>query len=503
MTLRAKTVRILCATTILSTALAALIDDDAQELDTLVRDWAIWDDSYRYARTADPAYATSNFANGATFAGLGLSAFAFVGEDGRILHSYGRGETALRRDAEAVIRGIAGARELRGLALLGGRISLVAACVVVRSDGSGVPRGAILMARPLDDGRLARYARLMGVAVSVSPPDGEEGRKGAVLHDDARRASLALRDVFGAPIATLGVDSAVVSDTRPTALALLFVTIALIGGGLGGAAFFLLEAEVFRRMREVESGLATIAVGDEAGAGLPESGDDEFTELERVMNRTLDSLGEAIRQRDATLREVHHRVKNNLQVISSLLSLQAEEARSEDVAEALLDARRRVLAMAMVLEDLYCDADIDSVDARRFLGRIAREAGSRRESVTIEVALEEGDLSLDAWSAMPVGIIVSEAIALSCRGSREASEPCAISIAARPLGEGGFVIETRDRGLEPPMDDGGTDGLGLRLARILAEQIGGIVEFDRAADGGWRFALRVPDDARPRAMSRE
>ncbi|GEM_PF-2327149 len=527
MSLRGKTFLILCLTTLAAAFLAAgiwyaytigrfsameaaeaegayrrvlsLIAEDVDILDTVVKDWAYWDASYQYAASADPAYEAENLGGANGFDNLRLSCFAFVGRDGRTLYSY-----AIRpseaAEVAALARSLAPLGPVTGLALVGHGIHLVAARPARRSDGSGEPRGLVLMARELDAARLARYGRLLGISARLSAqvgggePDAEGEGAGAielVRAPDGLRASAALRDLRGSELIRLEVDG--LDDEsygRGAALGLFLVTVLLVGGGVSAASLLVMESKVFLRIGQLAAGLGSIAAGKDTGARLPEQGNDEFSELSRAMNRTLDSLGTVIRQRDATLREVNHRVKNNLQVVASLLSLQAAESRSPEAAEALREGKRRVLALALVHEELYADPDLGSVAATGFLERLALGVEPRTASgAHVGVLVEGSEVAIDAWRAMNVGIIMSEAItaagklALDDRGSRR------LLLRARAAEDGGFAIELRREG---PGPDGNLEGLGSSFARGLAAQIGASIEASRPGSDGLLFALRVP-----------
>ncbi|MBL9136911.1 MAG: PAS domain-containing protein [Verrucomicrobiales bacterium] len=189
------------------------------------------------------------------------------------------------------------------------------------------------------------------------------------------------------------------------------------------------------------------------------------------------ALQTSLEEKDALLRELHHRVKNNLQIVSSLLSLKAHRERDENVLTALRDTQGRVHAMALLHEALYRSQNLARVDfgpyVRHLCAHLARAYGQSARPVVVEVKID--GLQLDLDRAVPCGLIVSEAVTNAFKhafGSRGAG---GIEVAARSL-EGKLVelrISDDGIGLPPAFDPSRADTLGFQLLSRLAQQLEG------------------------------
>ncbi len=208
------------------------------------------------------------------------------------------------------------------------------------------------------------------------------------------------------------------------------------------------------------------------------------------------SLTSSLREKELLLKEVHHRVKNNMQVISSLVRLEADSMAPEANREAFDDIQRRIMTMAQVHELLYRSDDLESIDLAEYLGRIA---GDLEYAVgahgRLKVGLARVECSMDC--AVPLGLIASELITNAMKHAPE----CPIEVSLRESPHGGYLFEVRDSGpgLQSATAAGGVPSpgasLGLTLVRALAQQIGATLDF--SYDGGAVASLRFGASAAP------
>lgn len=197
-----------------------------------------------------------------------------------------------------------------------------------------------------------------------------------------------------------------------------------------------------------------------------------------LRNRDLQSANEqlraSLRDKETLLAEVHHRVKNNLQTISSLLSLQADAAGSPAVQDALRQAQDRVRAIADIHELLYQSPNGAHVEVRPLLERVARTLhelhGADRSAIRLIVGID--DVKLDLYYAVPLALIVNELVLNSLKHAFPKSRPGTVHLEftqAPAL----FRLLVEDDGVGQSEPGVGSSGLGLQLVELLVEQLGG------------------------------
>ena len=192
------------------------------------------------------------------------------------------------------------------------------------------------------------------------------------------------------------------------------------------------------------------------------------------------ALSVALAAKDVLLREVHHRVKNNLQTISSLLNMQAELLPDLAARHALRDAQRRVHSMALIHEQMYGDKDMDEVDFGEYARRLARDLlesfGAVAERVRLRFALEPVSLAMDQM--IPCGLILNELITNSLKYAFPGERAGEILVSLRCAAGGTVTMTVADNGVGLAAGNGGkrSGSLGTRIVEILTGQLGGTLE---------------------------
>jgi PAS domain S-box-containing protein len=192
------------------------------------------------------------------------------------------------------------------------------------------------------------------------------------------------------------------------------------------------------------------------------------------------------------LKEIHHRVKNNLQIIASLLNLQSRYIRDESTLAAIRESQNRVKAMALVHEKLYRSEDIAHIslhDYIRFLGTGLFQFYDAKAR-GIQFTLEIHDINVDIDAAIPLGLILNELISNSLKYAFPEGRNGEIAISVNKEGHTMTVV-FRDTGIGIPadLDWKNTPSLGLRLVNTLVDQMNGTVELDRSS--GTQFTMVV------------
>jgi two-component sensor histidine kinase len=233
---------------------------------------------------------------------------------------------------------------------------------------------------------------------------------------------------------------------------------------------------------------------------------DNAPEEIRALAQTLDQMAEAIAQRDlvlheqmahkdAMMREIHHRVKNNLQVITSLLNMQQRALKDPAAQAAMSDTRQRITALALIYRALYQSTDLRRVDVRQFLEELTAQltAGEGGRPSLVRTVLEADDLEIDPDKLAPLALFAVEAISNARKhafGEEGGVIHVHFTVAADEV-----TLEIADNGKG---DEGGLTGgdpgpgVGRTLMAAFARQLRGQVEFRTNPDGGVSVVLSFP-----------
>ncbi|MBM4326733.1 MAG: PAS domain S-box protein [Deltaproteobacteria bacterium] len=197
-------------------------------------------------------------------------------------------------------------------------------------------------------------------------------------------------------------------------------------------------------------------------------------------------LAASLQEKEILLREIHHRVKNNLQVICSLLRVQKRSLDNDQHAEMFQESENRIRSMATVYEKLYQSRNLSELNARDYLNSVVRHIQATYESIGtgIEVSTDLDDLTLNTDSAISLGLIMTELVSNSLKHAFPNDGKGRIDISFRALGNDRIELKVRDNGIGLPqhIDVTDPDTVGLRLVRIFVEQLGG--EFHISGNNG-------------------
>ncbi|WP_218650405.1 sensor histidine kinase [Brevundimonas sp. P7753] len=228
----------------------------------------------------------------------------------------------------------------------------------------------------------------------------------------------------------------------------------------------------------------------------------------RTLARTLGALGETITTRDkalldsldekdALMREIHHRVKNNLQIISSLLSMQQRAVTDPAARSALGDTRQRITALALIYRTLYQSEDIREADSRTFLTELVGQliAGEAMRGPLVTSSVEADALIIDPDRLAPVALWLVEAVS-NAQKHAFAGRGGDLKVRFKVAGDTS-VLEVQDDG--PGMGDRDSTGVGRTLMSAFAKQLRGQAEMLEAPGGGSIARLTFPTPEAPQA----
>jgi two-component sensor histidine kinase/tetratricopeptide (TPR) repeat protein len=221
----------------------------------------------------------------------------------------------------------------------------------------------------------------------------------------------------------------------------------------------------------------------------------ENARLVEEMKRAERQITASLREKEVLLKEIHHRVKNNLQVISSLFNLQSRLVKDAEALKALRESQNRVKSMAFVHEKLHQSKDLARIDVGGYLkllaANLAQSFGGdlRRQQIDMDVLC--GDINLSVDFAIPMGLIVNEIVSNCYKHAFPDGRKGRIEIALRKV-NGDLELSIRDNGIGFPedLDFRQTQSLGLQLIMSLMDQVQGEITLIR--DGGTQFKIRIP-----------
>ena len=229
----------------------------------------------------------------------------------------------------------------------------------------------------------------------------------------------------------------------------------------------------------------------------------EVRELSRSFADATATLGSreaelraALRQQELLMQEIHHRVKNNLQIVASLLNLQAARIRQPAARAEFQSARDRVRALATLHRHLYAQGTLHTINMRSFLTELCGQlfqAMGEREGQRIRLEIEASELQMSSDQAVPLALIVTEAVSNAIRYAFPDGRcgHIAVRLTATP-DEAELVVQ--DDGVGIPAgrvetEAGLRDGLGLRLIRGFARQLGAMLRVEEGL--GTRYVVRL------------
>jgi two-component sensor histidine kinase len=225
-------------------------------------------------------------------------------------------------------------------------------------------------------------------------------------------------------------------------------------------------------------------------ARLFEQAQNEILERKRAEEQIKMSL----KEKEVLLQEIHHRVKNNMQVISSLLNLQSGYVQDQQILEILQDSQNRVRSMALIHEKLYRSENLAQIDfgeyVRDLTADLVRSSGAQSEKVALEVRVDNVFLDID--TAVPCGLILNELVSNSLKHAFPKNLTGDLLVELRAGPEGMLQLNVVDNGIGFPqeLDYHQLDSLGLQLVTSLVEQLDGTIALDPAEGTNFQIKFR-------------
>jgi PAS domain S-box-containing protein len=193
-------------------------------------------------------------------------------------------------------------------------------------------------------------------------------------------------------------------------------------------------------------------------------------------------IKKSLQEKETLLKEIHHRVKNNLQVISSLLDLQSETLEDPEIIDVFRNSTDRIRSMALVHENLYRFGDLARINGSEYIHKLVEyffdTYGNLAGNIIPYIRIETPSLSLDMDTAIPLGLILTELLSNALKHAFPSAQAGEIHIHVRSGPAGMLTVDVRDNGIGFPQDFDlqGSKSLGMQLVTLLTQQVKGTLD---------------------------
>jgi two-component system, sensor histidine kinase PdtaS len=207
-------------------------------------------------------------------------------------------------------------------------------------------------------------------------------------------------------------------------------------------------------------------------------------------------ISQSLGEKEALLKEIHHRVKNNLQIISSLLNLQSASLEDSSALEAIKEGQNRVKSIALIHQKLYQTEDLSRVDFQEYCEQLVSflQSAFKQSGKSIEAKVEANSIQLDIDTAVPLGLIINELVTNAYKYAFINQDIGVIQINLRKKGTG-LQLTIRDSGVGMPasFELAKAKSLGMKLVNILSRQLKGSAQWEN--DRGAVFLINFKESA--------
>lgn len=223
-----------------------------------------------------------------------------------------------------------------------------------------------------------------------------------------------------------------------------------------------------------------------------------FRRAVSTLARRESQLAVAVERQELAMQEIHHRVKNNLQIVASLLNLQASRIRQPLAKAEFASARDRVRALATVHRHLYSHGDLHTINMRSFLLELCEQlftAMGETPGERLRLQVEAPEIEMSSDQAVPLSLIVTEAVSNAIKYAYPGGRSGTISVRLAQTGPD-IVLEIEDDGIGIPAgraetEAGTRDGIGIQLINGFARQLGAGLEVEQGRGTRYRVALKL------------
>ena len=217
----------------------------------------------------------------------------------------------------------------------------------------------------------------------------------------------------------------------------------------------------------------------------------------RNMQNYIKTLEKQSKEKEVLLKEIHHRVKNNLQIVSSMLNLQQDSLKDEEARAALKNSIGRVKSMALIHERLYMSSDLSSINIQDYVGSLVAHINqSQLDRVPeLEIQQEIQNIELDVDISLSLGLIINELITNSLKYGFPQGQTLKNPMIIVSLKEINSSLQLRvsdnGRGISTNINFRNTESLGLQLVNTLAEELEGKLELEKCQGTSFILTFKI------------
>jgi PAS domain S-box-containing protein len=214
--------------------------------------------------------------------------------------------------------------------------------------------------------------------------------------------------------------------------------------------------------------------------------------------KATEKIKTALKEKEILLQELHHRVKNNMQVISGLIELQSLQLDDEAAREIFNETRDRVSSMALIHENLYKASDLGNINFEEYIKTLTKHLfhSYNVDFDVVQLKIDVKDVFLDVQVGIPCGLIINELVSNVLKHAFPKDKIGEIEVSLLPAGDGRYTLIVKDTGIGFPkkLDFRKTKSLGMQLVTMLVDQLEGTIELNR--EHGTEFIISFPEKKR-------
>jgi len=219
----------------------------------------------------------------------------------------------------------------------------------------------------------------------------------------------------------------------------------------------------------------------------------EITDLKQAQ----DKLTASLKEKEVLLKEIHHRVKNNMQVISSMLSLQSQHIKDKESLAMFQESQNRIRAMALIHEKLYTSEDLSHIDIASYIHSLTHQLITTYSTAASRVSMDIAvtDIFLTITTAIPCGLIINELVSNALKHAFPQERKGTVTVSLTPVKKDSLILTVSDTGIGFPegIDFRNTSTLGMQLVTSLVEQLEGTITLDRSEGTRFRIEFRTQE----------